>query len=131
MEGQLVRLIWSRAGHCCEYCRIPQLAVVKRHQIEHITARQHGGDTVPDNLALACERCNSFKGPNLTGIDPVSNTIVRLFHPRLEPWDEHFEFQGEFIAGLTPTGRATVELLRMNSAARVKLRKELAERGEL
>jgi 5-methylcytosine-specific restriction endonuclease McrA len=29
-----------------------------------------------DNLALACHRCNLRKGPNLTGIDPMSGEMV-------------------------------------------------------
>jgi hypothetical protein len=24
MDGALVCLVWQRAGHCCEYCRMPQ-----------------------------------------------------------------------------------------------------------
>lgn len=30
--------------------------------IEHIVARNHGGDNSPQNLALACSRCNNLKG---------------------------------------------------------------------
>src|SRR4051794_18394911 len=33
------------------------------HHVEHIVARQHGGADDPDNLALACNRCNASKGP--------------------------------------------------------------------
>ena len=32
-----------------------------------LIAEKHGGLTVPDNLALSCERCNSHKGPNIAG----------------------------------------------------------------
>jgi 5-methylcytosine-specific restriction endonuclease McrA len=34
--------------------------------VEHIVSRQHGGSDDPNGLALACDRCNAYKGPNLT-----------------------------------------------------------------
>lgn len=37
--------------------------------IEHIVARQHGGPTRLDNLALAGRNCNLKKGPDLSGVD--------------------------------------------------------------
>jgi len=49
--------------------------------LEHIIARQHGGETNLDNLAWACHRCNRHKGPNLTGIDASTREIAPLFHP--------------------------------------------------
>ena len=50
--------------------------------IEHIVARQHGGLSRLDNLALACWNCNLKKGPNLSGIDPTTGLVVALFNPR-------------------------------------------------
>jgi hypothetical protein len=101
------------------------------HQIEHIVAKQHGGRDEIDNLALACRRCNLQKGPNLSGIDPVSCNAVPLFHPRRDRWVEHFQFRGASIEGLTPTGRATVYVLAMNDDRRLDLRSEFLARGEL
>jgi len=40
---------------------------------------------------------------------------VRLFHPRSDDWAEHFELDGARIAGNTPVGRATVQVLSMNA----------------
>jgi hypothetical protein len=42
--------------------------------------------------------------------------MVPLFNPRIQVWSQHFAWQrnGQIIHGLTPTGRATVERLRMN-----------------
>jgi cation diffusion facilitator CzcD-associated flavoprotein CzcO len=74
------------------------------------------------NLALACYHCNAHKGPNLSGIDPESGELVRLFHPRQDRWDEHFERNGVLIVGRTAVGRATVGLLKMNAADRRRLR---------
>ena len=58
--------------------------------IEHIVSRQHGGADDLDGLALACDRCNAYMGPNLTSIDPETHTVVALFNPRLEVWSDHF-----------------------------------------
>jgi 5-methylcytosine-specific restriction endonuclease McrA len=80
-----------RAGERCEYCRVPQAAFRRPFHIEHIVARQHGGTTEMDNLALACWQCNFKKGPNLTGIDPATAQVTPLFHPREERWADHFE----------------------------------------
>jgi hypothetical protein len=120
-----------RAAHQCEYCLLRQAHSETIHHIEHIVARQHGGHDELDNLALACHRCNLQKGPNLSGIDLVSGNTVALFHPRRDRWLEHFQFRGATIEGLTPTGRATVDVLALNDHRRLDLRSELLARGEL
>jgi hypothetical protein len=121
-----------RAGERCEYCRVPQAAFQRPFHIEHIVARHHGGTTEPDNLALACWRCNFKKGPNLTGIDPETEQVTPLFHPREDRWADHFEVRietlmpfGIEIRGLTPVGRTTVRVLGMNEEMRQMLRYEL------
>jgi hypothetical protein len=123
MEPGLRELVRKRAGNACEYCRIPLEAtpVISFH-IEHIVSRQHGGSDAPDALALACDRCNAYKGPNLTSIDPDTNAVVPLFNPRQDTWSDHFVRRGGYIMGLTAKGRATVRLLNMNAARRVELR---------
>jgi hypothetical protein len=55
-----------------------------------------------------------------TGLWPAVPAIcskATLFHPRQEIWEEHFAaIVGEgTVIGLTPTGRATVDRLRMNT----------------
>jgi hypothetical protein len=57
--------------------------------------------------------CNLHKSSDLSGIDPEEDAITPLFHPRRDRWVEHFVFQGAFIVGLTPVGRATVRTLNM------------------
>lgn len=121
--------IRQRADNRCEYCLLPQSAVESRLQIEHIVARQHGGGDTEDNLCLACDRCNLYKGPNLTSIDPVTREIVRLFDPRRDNWSVHFRTSGAMIEGRTPTGRATAALLQMNVSKRLDLRQSLIEEG--
>jgi hypothetical protein len=92
--------------------------------VEHIVSRQHGGTDDASGLALACDRCNAHKGPNLTSIDPDTRTVVALFSPRRDVWTDHFMVREGEILGLTPTGRATVRLLNMNAPRRVELRQE-------
>ena len=115
-----------RALEHCEYCRLPQDAEPdRRFHIEHIVARQHGGPDDEKNLALACHRCNRHKGPNLSGIDPMTRLPASLFSPRRDEWDEHFRFDSEEIVGLTDVGRATVSVLQMNAPVRLELRRWL------
>jgi hypothetical protein len=92
--------------------------------VEHIVSKQHGGTDDPSGLALACDGCNAYKGPNLTSIDPDTGTVAALFSPRRDVWSDHFVVRGRQILGLTPSGRATVRLLNMNASRRVELREE-------
>lgn len=117
------RLVRSRAGNACEYCQLLQEhSPLVSLQIEHIIPyKHHGGDEVA-NLALACIDCNLAKGPNIAGYDPVTGKLTALFHPREQKWEDHFKWTGLYLVGKTPIGRATVEVLRMNSEEQVQLR---------
>lgn len=129
MNRRLVQQIWERAGNRCEYCRIPHPHYRLPFQIDHIIARQHGGATISDNLALACFHCNRFKGPNIAGLDPDSRQLVRLFHPRIDVWTEHFQIEGPLIIGRTAIGGATVHVLAMNSDDLLLIRIEFLKEG--
>lgn len=123
MDQQTRDLVRGRASDRCEYCLLKQSAtpLIPFH-LEHIVAKQHGGTDDPSGLALACDRCNAYKGPNLTSIDPDTQEIVPLFNPRADIWEDHFELRGGHVYGKTPAGRATVRLLNMNAPRRVELR---------
>lgn len=83
MEAAVRTLVRERAGDRCEYCHLKQEHLpFSTFHVEHVIARQHGGADDPSNLALACDRCNAHKGPNLSGIDPETGDIVPLYHPR-------------------------------------------------
>ncbi|MBI1747631.1 MAG: HNH endonuclease [Acidobacteria bacterium] len=123
------QLVAHRAHECCEYCRLHQDDADSTHQIDHLMAIKHGGLTASENLALACPLCNRYKGSDLAAIDPVGGMAVPIFNPRTQIWSEHFTFAGAAIIGLTPTGRATVELLRINDAARLIDRQSLMTAG--
>jgi hypothetical protein len=130
MDAALRTAVRRRARLRCEYCLLPEaLAPAVPFQVEHIVARQHGGHTALSNLALACHRCNLHKGPNLTGIDPRSRRLVRLFHPRRMMWTRHFRWDGPYLVGRTPVGRATIAVLAMNDEERINLRRTLIEAG--
>lgn len=130
MDASTRNLVWLRAERRCEYCQLhegddPLFAF----HVEHIIARQHGGTDSPSNLALACEQDNLHKGPNLTGIDPVTKKLTRLFNPRRHKWSRHFRWDGPILVGRTAIGRATVAVLAMNLPHRVTLREALIATG--
>ena len=133
MDAKTRQLVRHRANELCEYCRIPQAATpfITFH-VEHIIARQHQDDDHDDpaGLALACDRCNVFKGPNLASIDPVTKQQANLFHPRFDDWDDHFQLTGGRIEGRTEVGRSTARLLNINDPRRVELRLMWAEENE-
>jgi hypothetical protein len=129
MDQALAQLVRQRAQGLCEYCRIPEMYDRPGFEIEHIIARQHGGPSTAGNLAWACFSCNKRKGPNLSGIDSVTGTVVYLFQPRRHKWSRHFRWQGALLVGRTPTGRATIAVLGINLPLRVRLRQELINEG--
>jgi len=98
-------------------------------EIDHIIAEQHGGKSIPSNLALACFADNHHKGPNLGGIDPLTGKRAWLFDPRRQKWQEHFRWQGADLLGVTPTGRVTVAVLAVNLPYRVRHRAQLIKEG--
>lgn len=122
MTAALRLLTRQRSDNRCEYCRLVSDESLMSFHIEHIIPRQHGGLTTEANLALACPHCNLHKGTNLTGIDPDSQEVTRLFHPRRDVWDDHFRIEQGRITGKSVIGRTTVWLLKMNDPYQVTLR---------
>lgn len=123
ISAQMRAQVRERARNACEYCHLHQddspLAAL---HIEHVIPKIHGGSDGYDNLALACIDCNLHKGTNLTGIDPETDQITELFHPRRQPWEDHFEWQGVYLTSKTSTGRTTIRVLKINSEEQVALR---------
>jgi hypothetical protein len=83
------------------------------------------------NLALACQGCNNRKFTRVESEDPVNGERVPLFHPRRDHWIDHFAWNTDatLMIGLTPTGRATIECLRLNRPGVVNLRRILISAG--
>jgi hypothetical protein len=69
--------------------------------------------------------CNLHKGSNIAGFDPQTSLISQLYHPRKLKWEDHFEWQGITILGKTAIGRATVDVLCLNSEEQLHLRLEI------
>ena len=69
---------------------MPQKYDVLPFQIDHIISLKHRGSSDAANLDLSCCNCNAYKGPNIAGIDPDTDGVTRLFHPRCDQWNEHF-----------------------------------------
>lgn len=130
MDKVLDQAVRSRAGFVCEYCLMPQAASDLRFALDHIVARQHGGPTTAESLALCCGRCNRSKGPNIAGVDPLSGQMTRLFNPRTDIWGEHFSYEGPTLSGLTDIGRTTIAVLSINNVWSVAVRQALITSGE-
>jgi hypothetical protein len=74
-------------------------------------------------------RCNRYKGPNVGSFDPLTGILTPFFNPRTQKWSEHFELREAIIQPLTPEGRVTVKILRLNDENRVAERASLIEAG--
>jgi len=118
-----------RARGRCEYCLVHQDDRPEAHQLDHIIALKHDGQTIPENLALACAICNNNKGSDFATIDWATETIVPLFNPRRQQWSDHFRLEGVEIIGITSTGLATAKLLRLNEPDRLLFRQALLAAG--
>ncbi|MCC3419868.1 MAG: HNH endonuclease [Microcoleus sp. PH2017_29_MFU_D_A] len=118
VSASLRRMVCDRANGYCEYCLIPETLALSSHQIDHIIAEKHSGETVESNLALSCSICNKNKGSDIASIDPETGEVVRLYNPRKDSWEDHFQIQTEngTIQPLTAIGRVTVRLLQVNRA---------------
>jgi 5-methylcytosine-specific restriction endonuclease McrA len=70
------RDIINRASGCSEYCLIAQQDMIVSHEIDHILAEKHGGETLIDNLCLSCMNCNRHKGTDFGSVDRETKEIV-------------------------------------------------------
>lgn len=129
MNRALIEQLRRLANDRCDYCRTPRRFDPLPFQVDHIIARQHGGRTSLSNLAWSCLRCNKHKGPNIAGLDPVTNRLVPLFHPRRQRWDRHFEWDDPILIGRTRIARATIYVLAINDPDAIEFRSELMAEG--
>jgi len=124
VPARLRRLVTGRAAGRCEYCGLAQIGQEATFHIDHIIPTNAGGETTPDNLALACVSCSLRKQARRSVRDPQTGRQVVLFHPRRQRWKDHFRWDGVRVLGLTVTGRATISALRLNHALIVAIRAE-------
>ena len=120
-----------RALHRCEYCHAPESVFNFPFEVEHIIPIALGGQDNETNLALACRSCNAYKSIRIQCTDPDTEIMAVLFHPRQALWQHHFTVNIETaeIVGLTPTGRATIACLRMNSQPQLIARQQWIKLG--
>lgn len=113
-----------QANNQCGYCRSLQKYVLGILEIKHIIPKALGGTDDEENLWLSCRLCNSFKGIQTHGQDPISNRKTKLFNPRQQKWSRHFAWTNNdtYIIGQTACGRATVVALQLNNAYAVTVR---------
>ncbi|TAE25262.1 MAG: HNH endonuclease [Cytophagales bacterium] len=123
------KLVMERAGHRCEYCRVPEYLSAFDYHIDHIIGLQHGGPNSLINLAYGCSPCNWKKGPNISTLLDLDGPLIALFNPRTQDWFAHFETKDGLILPLTVTGKATIKLLDLNTTAKVEERLQMALAG--
>jgi len=129
ISSELRRQVLERAQTCCEYCRLSQQDSFFQFEIDHIIAEKHGGMNESQNLCLSCPDYNSFKGSDIGSIDRDTGRLTPLFNPREHVWSEHFRLDDGVMEPLTPEGRVTVFLLRLNDPDRIADRKLLMDMG--
>jgi HNH endonuclease len=133
VSASLRRIVSNRAKGCCEYCLISEALALSSHQVDHIIAEKHSGETIESNLALSCSICNKYKGSDIASIDPETGEVVRLYNPRKDQWKDHFQLQTDsgIIHPLSAIGRVTVRLLQVNRTECLTERKLLIKSKSL
>ncbi len=126
---QLRWKVAERADFRCEYCRIHQNDMFISFEIDHIVAQKHGGGNEIENLAYSCPHCNQHKGSDMVTFVDNYNDVIRLFNPRIDDWEEHFESTTGEIYSETKMGIATIKLLKMNDVDLIILRGLLSDLG--
>lgn len=113
--------ILKRDNYTCRYCgaKAPDVPL----HIDHVTPEALGGATVPENLATACEDCNSGKSSTSPSDELVADVNAKAlawkkavqeagltFVRKLEQYDQLFEyFEEEWEYGYEVDGE-TVSL---------------------
>ncbi|MCK5069555.1 MAG: HNH endonuclease [Desulfocapsa sp.] len=123
------QLIAQRAEFRCEYCLIHEEDTFFGCEIDHIISKKHGGGNDLENLAYACLFCNRHKGTDVGSIHPTTGELIRLFNPRKDHWDKHFQLNGAIIKPLTDIGEITVRLFALNNQERLLERDALVSTG--
>ena len=118
------KLVIKRADNRCEYCQLSQKGQEATFHVDHIVPIASGGETIAENLALACVSCSLRKGAKQFVNIEGEKDKVRLFDPRNDLWKDHFEWRGPMLFGKTNTGVASVQSLDLNRRLMVSIREE-------
>ncbi len=120
----LRKLVIRRAKDRCEYCQLSQRGQEATFHIDHVVPLTSGGKTIAENLALACVSCSLKKGSREFVIDKSTGSKVRLYNPRNDFWNKHFEWLGVILMGKTKIASATINLLDLNRPLILAIREE-------
>lgn len=82
ISASLRNIVINRAENRCEYCQLSQKGQEATFHIDHIVPVISGGETVEENLALACVSCSLRKGAKEFAEDSETGKAIKLFHPR-------------------------------------------------
>ena len=104
VSPELRRVITQRAGSQCEYCGLAQDGQEATFHIDHIKPLAADGQTVAENLALACVSCSLRKAARQAALDPLTGKLAPLFDPRRDAWQSHFRWQGVLLVGMNSDG---------------------------
>ena len=66
----------QESQHRCGYCLTERRFTAKKLHVEHIIPIGAGGGSDLQNLWLACDLCNSYKGTRTHGLDSVTEEKV-------------------------------------------------------
>ena len=115
--------ITTRAGKRCEYCQMHQSLQGATFHIEHVVPRVMGGLSDSSNLALACPSCNLHKADRISLTNALNGEVVSLFNPRLDDWNNHFEWDDYNLISKSAIGRVTIQALDLNHERRIRIRR--------
>ncbi len=122
-DSQLRERVRQHFKDRCAYCFSPQEINDAIFELEHIVPQALGGETTFENLCFACPLCNRYKSKFTSGVDPETGETVRLFHPHIDTWPQHFAIrEDEMLLGLTAVGRTTINRLKLNRPVLLRLR---------
>jgi 5-methylcytosine-specific restriction endonuclease McrA len=76
ISAALRQFVVQRARHVCEYCGLSQEGQEATFHVDHVVPRAAGGQTVAENLALACVSCSLRKAARQIAVDPHSGHDV-------------------------------------------------------
>ncbi len=124
-----LEFVAQRAEFRCEYCLIHEEDTFFGCEIDHIISKKHGVSNELENLAYTCLFCNRHKGTDVGSIHPTTGELIRLFNPRKDYWNKHFQLKGVTIESLTDIGEITVRLFALNNQERLLERDALISIG--
>jgi hypothetical protein len=122
-------LVRERAHFRFEYCLLHEDDSFFPHEINHIVATKHRGESKESYLAWSCFDCNRHKGSDMTSVDMETGLVVQLFNSCVNSWPTHFKLVAGTIVPLDSIGRVTEYLLRLNEPSRVNDRYRLFNAG--